>query len=177
MFGLHGISTCPELTPLLISLDAILVAIRISDNPSEHLVGRKVVRYHCATYASHAYLEAHDLPTDTTHVHWIGWDSPTPYPDWVCKSEFPTVPVRGRIKNAVAQLEAAKAGLGIARLPCHMGDPEPALQRVPPGKSEPCRDVWILTHKDLVSTVRIQTFMDFMAEAFWQKRDLLEGRC
>ena len=100
-----------------------------------------------------------------------------PYPDWVRKSEFPHTPVRGRFNNAIAQLAAAKAGLGLARIPCFLGDPEPTLQRVPPGQSAPCHDVWILTHKDLISTVRIQTFMDCMSKAFQQKQDLLEGRC
>lgn len=152
------------------------VAIRVTDNPPEHLVGRKVICYHCANYASAAYLETHNLPTDTRGVHWIGWDAPTPYPEWVRKSEFPTVPVRGRLNNVLAQLAAAKVGFGIARLPCFMGDADPDLKRVPPAKCAPCHDVWILTHKDLVSTVRIQTFMDFMADAFRQKRDLLEGR-
>ncbi|MDJ0707015.1 MAG: LysR family transcriptional regulator [Leptolyngbyaceae cyanobacterium MO_188.B28] len=152
------------------------VAIRITEAPPEHLVGRKVIRYHCATYASQTYLETHDLSGGKSNAHWIGWNSLTPYPEWVRQSEFPNFPVRGRLNNVVAQLAAAKAGLGIARLPCFMGDPEPTLQRVPPGGTAPCHDVWILTHKDLVSTARIQTFMDFMAEAFRQKRDLLEGR-
>lgn len=149
------------------------VAIRITENPPEHLVGHKVVRYHCATYASHTYLATHNVPADAC---WIGWNSPNPYPDWVRKSEFPTIPVRGRLNNAMAQLAAVKSGLGIARLPCFLGDPEPTLQRVPPGENAPCHDVWILTHKDLVSTVRIQTFMDFMVQAFRQKSNLLEGR-
>ena len=152
------------------------VAIRMTQNPPEHLVGRKVVRYHYATYASDAYLKTRNLPSDTTGVHWIGWDCPILDRDWVRKSEFPQVPVRGRFNNVMAQLAAAKAGLGIARLPCFIGDSEPTLRRVPPGESCPGYDVWILTHKDLVSTARIQIFMDFMAEAFREKRDLLEGR-
>ena len=152
------------------------VAIRVTDNPPEHLVGRKMVCYHCAAYASPSYLASHNLPEDVTGVHWIGWDSPTPFPNWVRNSQFPTVPLRGRINNAAAQLAAAKAGLGLALLPCFMGDPEPGLRRVPPGSSEPCHDIWILTHKDLVSTVRIQTFMDCMADAFKKKRSLLMGQ-
>lgn len=150
------------------------VAIRVTDNPPEYLVGRKVIRYHCATYATRDYLATHDLPAK--QAHWIGWDALTAYPDWVRQSEFPQIPIRGRINHVLAQLAAAKAGLGLSRLPCFLGDPEPALQRVPPGESAPCKDVWILTHKDLVSTVRIQTFMDIIAEAFRRKRDLLEGR-
>lgn len=153
------------------------VAIRVTENPPEHLVGRKVGCYHCANYASVNYLATHALPENTEGAYWIGWDSPTPYPDWVRKSDFPNIPVRGRFNNAIAQLSAAKAGLGLARIPCFLGDPEPTLKRVPPGQSAPCHDVWILTHKDLISTVRIQTFMDSMSKAFQQKQDLLEGRC
>lgn len=153
------------------------VAIRVTENPPEHLVGRKVGCYHCANYASVDYLAIHALPENTEGAYWIGWDAPTPYPDWVRKSDFPHIPVRGRFNNAIAQLAAAKAGLGLARIPCFLGDPEPTLKRVPPGQSAPCHDVWILTHKDLISTVRIQTFMDCMSKAFQQKQDLLEGRC
>lgn len=152
------------------------VAIRITDNPPEHLVGRKVVQYHTATYASRQYLSKHQLPTQTKGAHWIGWDYPTAHPEWISQSELPMLPARGNFNNVLVQLAAVKAGLGIARLACFIGDQEPTLQRVPPGHSEPLQDMWILTHKDLLSTTRIQLFMDFMAEAFKQKRDLLEGR-
>ncbi|MBT9317811.1 LysR family transcriptional regulator [Leptothoe spongobia] len=150
------------------------VAIRVTNNPPEHLVGRKVIRYHCATYASSHYLETHELTTEK--AHWIGWDSPTPYPDWVKQSEFPHLSIRGQIASILAQLAAAKEGLGLARLPCFVGDSDSRLQRVPPGRSVPCHDIWVLTHKDLVSTMRIQTFIDFITDAFRHKRDVLEGR-
>ncbi len=154
------------------------VAIRITENPPEHLVGRKVCRYHCANYASPSYLAQYELAGDMAggSAHWIGWDSTVPIPEWVRKSQFPHLPVRGRFNHPLTQVAAARAGLGIARIPCFLGDREPALQRIPPGTCEPCHDIWILTHKDLVSTVRTQTFMDAMAEAFRQKRDLLEGK-
>lgn len=152
------------------------VAIRITDNPPEHLVGRKVSCYYCATYASQSYLVEHDPGDRPKQACWIGWDDYAPYPDWVRQSEFPHTSVRGRLNNCTAQLSAAKAGLGIARLPCFLGDPEPTLQRVPPGFAKPCHDIWILTHKDLVASTRIQTFMDFIGNAFRGKKDLLEGR-
>lgn len=174
--------TYPEVNiEVLISYDVLNltkreadIAIRVTENPPEHLVGRKVCRYHCANYATQEYLASHTPSAGTGH--WIGWDCPKPAPEWVRQSEFPHLPVRGRFNNPLAQIAAAKASLGITRIPCFLGDPEPALQRVPPGDSHPCHDIWILTHKDLVSTVRIQTFMDAMADAFRQKQDLLEGR-
>lgn len=152
------------------------VAIRLSDRPSEHLIGRKAIRYHIATYASKAYLKRYPLPHKTEGAHWIGWDFPVPKAKWISQSEFPNVPPRGHFDNVLVQLAAVKSGLGIARLPCFIGDVEPTLQRVPPGNSIPFHDIWILTHKDLLSTTRIQLFMDFMALAFKQKKDLLEGK-
>lgn len=152
------------------------VAIRLTDNPPEHLIGRKVVRYHIATYAAKQYLQSKKIGQEMTNAHWIGWDFPVPCAEWIKASEFPHLPARGNFNNAIAQLAAVKAGLGLARLPCFMGDLAPELCRLPPGESKPFQDIWILTHKDLLSTARIQTFMDFMAEAFRQKRSLLEGR-
>ena len=152
------------------------VAIRLSDRPAEHLIGRKAIRYHVATYASKAYLQRYPLPDKTEGAHWIGWDFPMPKAEWIRQSNFPAVPSRGHFNNVLVQLAAVKAGVGMARLPCFIGDVEPSLQRVPPGNDEPFHDIWILTHKDLLSTARIQVFMDFVAAAFKQKQDLLEGR-
>ena len=153
------------------------IAIRITENPPEHLVGHKVVRYACATYASVNYLKTHDPLRYPKEARWIGWGDCETYPDWVKKSEFPNVPVRGEMCNALLQVSAAKAGLGIARIPCFLGDVEPELRRVPPGKATPCHDVWLLTHRDLKNTKRIQVFMQWIGNAFHQKQDLLEGRC
>lgn len=149
------------------------IAIRITDNPLEHLVGRKVCRYHCANYATPDYLAKHD--PSQGQGYWIGWDCNIPSTNWVRESDFPQLPIKGKFNHPLVQVAAAKASLGIARIPCFLGDPEAGLQRVPPGASRPCHDIWILTHKDLVSTVRIQTFMDYMAEAFRRKKDILEG--
>lgn len=151
------------------------VAIRLTNHPPEHLVGRKIIKYHTAIYAACEYLENHNLPTETEGAYWIGWNFPKPSAEWVRESELPHLPIRGNFDNAIAQMAAVKAGVGLARLPCFMGDSEPAIIRVPPGKSMACQDIWILTHKDLLSAARIQTFMDFMVAAFKQKRNLLEG--
>lgn len=153
------------------------VAIRITENPPEHLVGYKVVRYACATYASVNYLETHDPARDPKECYWIGWGDCITYPDWTKKSEFPDVPVRGQISNPAIQVSAAKAGLGMARIPCFLGDVEPDLRRVPPGKADPCHNVWLLTHRDLRSTKRIQVFMQWIGNAFRRQQNLLEGRC
>lgn len=163
-------------TPFDLSRREADVAIRITRDPPEALVGRKIITYARATYASRAYLAEHDPVAEPDSVTWIGWDDRSRHPRWVRETPFPGAPVRGRLNNAMVQLAAAKAGMGLAMLPCFMGDTEPDLRRVPPGKPEPAWDIWILTHEDLRATARVRAFMDFMAEAFLGHRDLLEGR-
>jgi len=152
------------------------VAIRITRDPPEQLVGRKVITFARAAYASRDYLARHDPQHDPQSVTWIGWDDSTRHPRWVRATAVPQAPVRGRMNNALVQLAACKAGMGLAMLPCFMGDGEPDLARVPPGEPEPAWDIWLLTHEDLRATARVRAFMDAMAAAFLRHRDLLEGR-
>ncbi|GLQ16457.1 LysR family transcriptional regulator [Maritalea porphyrae] len=153
------------------------VAIRISNDPPDSLVGRRLVKYATSTYASAEYLATHDLKNNPEAASWIGWDDQTPDPQWVRESDFPAVPVRHKIFHPLSQMEAAKLGLGLTMLPCFLGDTEPALQRVPQASVTPSREIWILTHEDLRQTARVLQFTDFIAKGMQSKKNLLEGRC
>ncbi|MFT4584414.1 MAG: DNA-binding transcriptional LysR family regulator [Gammaproteobacteria bacterium] len=153
------------------------VAIRISNDPPDNLVGRRVVKLATASYASVDYLARHTLPDAKSDLTWIGWDNPVSDPQWVRDGPYPQVPARNRINSSLLQLEAAKAGMGMVVLPCFLGDAEPSLRRVAPGTATPLWEIWLLTHEDLRRTARVRLFMDFMADAILAKKDLLEGRC
>ena len=153
------------------------VAIRITNKPPEHLIGRRVIRYAKATYASLDYLSNHDPIGNPAALNWIGWDENVPFPWWVKDSDYPTTPVRHQILDPMVQIEAAKAGMGLTMLPCFMADQEPTLRRLPPGRTQTSFEIWILTHADLLNTVRVRTFTSFIAEALTKQSDLLEGKC
>lgn len=153
------------------------IAIRISNDPPDSLIGRRLLKYANAIYASHDYLKTHDFSCGGKHLTWVGWNDTVPDPQWVRESPFPKAPARNRIIHPMMQMEAAKAGMGLAMLPCFLGDTEPGLARVPPGAAIPSRDIWLLTHEDLRHTARVRRFLDFMARAILARRDLLEGRC
>jgi DNA-binding transcriptional LysR family regulator len=152
------------------------IAIRVTNNPPEHLVGRKLIQYTTAVYASTAYLAKHDPVNNPATMNWIGWDAMFDH-QWMKNSNYSDLAAHHQINETLAQLEAAKAGMGITQLPCFMGDKESELQRLPPGIPAPSWSVWILTHKDLRYTARVRAFIDFMVIAFDAHRDLLEGRC
>jgi len=70
---------------------------------------------------------------------------------------------------------AAAAGMGLALLPCYVGDSDARLVRV----SDPLQplkiEFWILTHPDLKHTVRVRAMMEFLYARLKAERDLFEG--
>ena len=165
------------------------VAIRVVHHdrlPPEYLVGHRLVTYAKAVYASNEYLREHDLTSNSSNARWIGWGDldlrgTNPkilrFPDWVKQSDYAHIPVYNSLNSVLLQTEAAKQGMGLAMLPCFLGDKETSLVRIPPGTAEPAYDVWLLTHPDLKDTARLRTFRHFISKAVEKYRDLLEGNC
>lgn len=152
------------------------VAIRVTNDPPDNLVGRRICRFAMAIYASKAYLATHSLEGRGRDLTWIGWDDAVAHPQWVRESPYPNAPARNRLPNPMVQMAAAKAGMGIAMLPCFLADREPDLYRLPDTHTLPGRDIWILTHEDLRHTARVRLFLDEMTAALVGQKNLLEGR-
>lgn len=51
-----------------------------------------------------------------------------------------------RANSFIAMLDAVKSGIGVAVMPCYLGDREPQLQRVGEPIAEPRGELWLLTH-------------------------------
>lgn len=130
------------------------VAIRVTNQPPEHLVGRKLGCVYKASYVRK------DLLGEIDNLNWIGWDDVTPHPAWVRATAYSENPARHRLNHQFLQVNAAKAGMGIAMLACLVGDAEPDLVRIPdPGLPAPILDLWLLTHPDLRGTARIKALL------------------
>lgn len=154
------------------------VAIRFMPNPPEYLVGHRLPTLNISYYASHEYLEQHNLKADPPTANWVGMDEVVAFPTakWLKESPYPHIPVRWNLPMLLQQA-AAQAGLGMVMLPCYRGDQDPALQRIPPGNVIQGKPGWVLTLDDLRTTERVRVFVAFIAKAIWQHVDLLEGRC
>lgn len=145
------------------------VALRVSNDPPEDLVGRRLLRV-----ARAAYLAA-DPALDPAELGWIAWSADGLSRQWIDASDHPDRPTALVVTDPYATVEAARAGMGMAMLPCFMGDQEPGLRRVPPGRLLRQDDLWALTREDLRSVARIRLFMDFIIAALLRRRALLEG--
>ena len=107
------------------SLD-IDCAIAVTDHPPGHLIGRLLGRLTAAAYASAAYLDQHDpagAPEACAGIQLtsVGGRACDPM-----KHLLPDVPVRTRCDDVGCVLHA-RAGMGVAALPCMLGDSEPLL--------------------------------------------------
>jgi len=172
------------------------VALRPVLSPPENLVGRRLATLASAIYAAESYLAAHTStghPAGADHLpdayglashgdlaghEWIGADESLAHlasSSWMRRS-LPAPAVRYRVNTLVAALAAARAGLGLAVLPCFLADPERALRRVHPPLPELESALWLLTHPDLRRVARVRAVIDFMAEAIAGERGLLAGR-
>jgi len=153
------------------------VAIRISNDPPDDLVGRRIVKVARAVYMGDAFLtEENNLHQQTdSPPNWIGWSLDPSSMQWIEDSDFPELPVGAVVTDPYATVKALEAGMGMSVLPCYMGDSEVGLCRVPGGKLRWSTDLWVLTHKDLRNTSRIRKFTDYISEALVRQRDLLEG--
>jgi len=153
------------------------LAVRPTLEPPENLVGRRICRLAYAAYAAPAYLQ--QTPARSALAKHV----------WVAPDDSMASTVVGRYLRALPQAEisfranslaslarAAAAGLGVALLPCYLGDSSPDLQRIREPIAEATTDLWLLTHEDLRKTARVRALLDFLADQLGAEKDLLEGR-
>ncbi|WP_159996870.1 LysR family transcriptional regulator [Roseomonas sp. 18066] len=145
------------------------VAIRASEAPPETLVGRRAARIAWALYGAAGMQEA-DAP-------WLAPGDPLaslPAAGFV-RRHVPAARVGARLDSVLALAAAAEAGMGIAHLPCFLGDARPALRRLAPPDPALASDLWLLTHPDLRQSPRIRIFLDYCAAEIAGSKGLIEG--
>ncbi|MBV8187482.1 MAG: LysR family transcriptional regulator [Alphaproteobacteria bacterium] len=154
------------------------IAIRPAPEPPEILVGRRIADIAHAIYGSRAYLSRHEDKDLSAH-DWIALDdalASTVIGRWLGEN-LGAAQITCRVDALPALRDAALAGLGLALLPCYLGDPAFGLSRLTPKTlAKPRSALWLLTHDDLRRTTRIRATLDFLAKAFASERALFEGR-
>ncbi len=155
--------------------DVALRILRQDSSPPEGLIGRKLITMNSCYYAGKDYLTENNPYSPNSTARWIGWDDFERFPEWVLASPFPSLPVYGRMNDAMLQAEAARCGLGLTVLPCFFGDRIDGLQRIPGCEPYANFDLWLLSHPDLRDAARMRTFRAFITAAVKRKTPILLG--
>jgi DNA-binding transcriptional LysR family regulator len=153
------------------------VAIRPATDPPEMLIGRRIAGVAFAIYGSPAYLARRDEAQQLADHQWVAPDdslADTAVAKWM-RTHLPQADITFAADSLLALRQAAQAGLGLAALPCYLGDTSSDLVCMHQPIPELQTALWILTHSDLRHTARIRAFTEFAGNAFAQRRELLEG--
>ena len=151
------------------------VALRLSENVAEHLVGRQLGMTQCRVYALRG---AADLPQQVTPVEvlireapWVAFErdaSARVYDRWF-RAHLGQSQVRVRVDIFNAKAAMLRTGIGVGVLPTFMEDRHPELVAVSAPIAELAQPVWMLTHPDLRRTARVRAFMQFVGDALAQR--------
>jgi DNA-binding transcriptional LysR family regulator len=81
-------------------------------------------------------------------------------------------PVACELNHIGEHLIAARAGVGVAGLPCFLGERDHDLVRIHEDVPSFVRDIWLVVHRDLRKTPAVRAVMDFAAGVISENRDL-----
>jgi DNA-binding transcriptional LysR family regulator len=156
------------------------VALRTGPQQDSTLIGRKIADVAWGLYASRSYAERHGVMSRLDEIgrhaviHYENELAGIAPATWLREAAHQS-PVVARCSSVTGALLTAKAGVGIALLPSHIGDTEADLVRMfgpVPGVISECH---MLAHPDLHKTPRVRAFFDFMIVEIKPFRPLLAG--
>jgi DNA-binding transcriptional LysR family regulator len=138
------------------------IAVRMVRPEEKRLLIRKIGVMRFGLYAAPSYA---GLPPEKWVF--IGYDTAREnltQQTWL-RSVAAGRPIVFQASDVFGQQEAARAGLGAVALPRYVGDPDPALIRLPAQPRPPNRDLWLITYPDLGRSPAIRAVMALLAES------------
>ena len=154
------------------------VALRPMRPREPDLWGRKLADVAWAVYRACGPSPPLGTAAELAGQAMIGWEESATgiaAATWL-GATVPASSVVFRTSSLVGQLVAARAGIGLAVLPCYLGDPEPSLMRA---LREPLAglrsELWMVTHRDLRKTARVLAFFEVLSDGIGADRALIEG--
>ncbi len=154
------------------------VALRVRRPTDASLFGRRLTAIAWALYgaAGSSTLKRDARGFNFARHTVIGWDEPARIVanDWI-SANVPAERIGYRSNSLVNQLLTVRAGIGIALLPCYLGDRDAGVRRVSGVLPDLTSELWIVTHQDLKDTARIRAFLSVIGDAVVAARRSFEG--
>lgn len=155
------------------------LAIRSGPIADEELIARKLCNAGSSVYASPAYLARHPALTDVDDLRGhdvIGYDlrlGAMPAAKWIEeRARNATIVLRSR--EVTEMLAAALTGVGIAVLPCFLGDEEAGLQRLTPDVVA-SREFSLVYRPELRLVESVGAVIQFIMDVMSENRDRIAG--
>ncbi len=152
------------------------IAIRPLLVPPEHLIGRKTVSISQAVY-SNRYL-APDLSQsiDLRALPWVGPDETMLYHEldhWMTGNNLSQT-IQCHVNSILGMAASVREGIGVAALPCYLGENDPELIRISEVIPALSTDIWLLAHTDLRKNTRMRIALDYLTAKIRENSKQLE---
>jgi DNA-binding transcriptional LysR family regulator len=146
------------------------LAVRTLRPTSPDLISRHLTKRSMGLYATPGYLKSHGMPEQGNglagHHIIIYQASVAPrHQEKICLEPVHNARVALEVNSGMAMLEAARQGIGMAELPCHMADGDKRLVRIWPERVDHY-DVWLVMHADLSRSARVRAAADAIIASF-----------
>lgn len=155
----------------------VAVRMRVTKNPDLRI--RRVVTSGWSLYAAPSYLEGRCRPCGVESLRdhsIIGFDDEidgVPGAIWLREVGLADDVVL-KTNSLGSALNAALGGMGIAVLPCLMGDDDSTLIRL--FDEVVCvRPVWLVAHPDVIRAARVRAVWDYLIQVIDEDRVLISG--
>ncbi len=155
------------------------LAVRVGPIADADLVARRIGNVGWSLYAAPGYLREHRWADNTVDLRGhkvIGYDpllSTTPPGHWI-EANVAGADVVLRSREMMDMAGAAEAGVGIALLPCFLGDSTSGLSRLTPDVIV-SRDVWIVYRREMRLSLAVQAVIRFTIEVITDAEESLQG--
>ncbi len=157
------------------------IALRPHSQPGDGLIGRCLGRMFHAVYGSKKYGGVRPLPRSADDLkghHIIAYGTELSH---FSAAQFTNDLLKGDAAiasfNTVTGLaRAVESGLGLAALPCFVGDQLPNTQKLFPVDNGLPADIWLLCHEKQRRTKKARAFLSHFAAAIKADAPLFEGR-
>lgn len=140
------------------------IALRISNSPDENLVGVRLTKQKTAIFASEELVNnLQDNPN--SKFDWIWFEHWNSLPEKTLQDRSDPNP-KYVFDDMTAALGAAKAGLGVVRLPLFLGRSTEGLKQLQILEPQPYIDIWVLSHSDMKDAPKVRAFKDVLIPFF-----------
>lgn len=150
------------------------LAIRVTNDPPQNCIAKKVCDFRMAFYATGSYLkivQGQDI-IEHDQVLYSHYLEPLTKSLWKNK---PVPRLRFTSRSILAVARAATESMGTALLPCLIGEKEKKLQRIGKPLDSYTGGLWVMTHADLRQTARVKALMNHLVESLRLEKQYLEG--
>lgn len=156
-------------------------SVTIERPTAASFVTSRLTDYRLLPYATLDYLRSHPSirkVDDLIHHRWIDYVDDLIFTDQQLSLQkwLPSAKPFLRSTSVIAQFQAVLSGLGIAVLPCFLGNVNPNLMPVLPTKIDITRTFWMVTPRERRELARVRALWDYLRKVASINEGFLMGK-